>query len=133
MPGEPTWRAMSAETMNTPEPIMDPATSAVASTRVSARTNSTMTAPQNRGAQFAHAIASQLAQRPVDFRGQDLKGAPDARLTARRQPVQWSATQYYRIRPERHGLDHVRTAPDTAIQDEGQPLTDGLRDFGEDI
>ena len=41
MPGEPTWRAMSAETMKTPEPIMDPATSAVASTRVKARTNST--------------------------------------------------------------------------------------------
>src|ERR1700733_7033107 len=117
MPGEPTWRAMSAETMNTPEPIMDPATSAVASTRVRARTNSTMTATQDRGVQFAHAVAPQMAQRPVDFRGQDLKGASDARLTARRQPVQRGAAQYYGIRAEGHGLDHVGAAPDAAIQD----------------
>src|SRR6185312_14841288 len=38
--GEPTDRAMSAETMKMPDPIMAPATSIVASTSVSALTNS---------------------------------------------------------------------------------------------
>jgi hypothetical protein len=38
--GEPTVRAMSAETMKMPDPIIDPATSIVASVRVSAFTKS---------------------------------------------------------------------------------------------
>lgn len=38
--GEPRLRAMLAETMKIPEPIIDPATSIVASVRVMALTNS---------------------------------------------------------------------------------------------
>jgi hypothetical protein len=38
--GEPTVRLISAETMKMPEPIIDPATSIVASVSVIARTNS---------------------------------------------------------------------------------------------
>jgi hypothetical protein len=38
--GEPTVRLMSAETMKIPEPIMEPATSMVASVSVIALTNS---------------------------------------------------------------------------------------------
>src|SRR5215472_3665074 len=38
--GDPTVRPMSAETMKIPEPIIEPATSIVASVNVSARTNS---------------------------------------------------------------------------------------------
>jgi hypothetical protein len=37
--GDPTVREMSAETMNIPDPIIDPATSIVASVRVRALTN----------------------------------------------------------------------------------------------
>ena len=36
-PAEPTWRAMSAETMKIPEPIIDPATSIVESRSPSSR------------------------------------------------------------------------------------------------
>src|SRR5690348_9328346 len=39
-PGEPSLRPMSAETMKMPDPIIDPATSIVASVRVIALTNS---------------------------------------------------------------------------------------------
>ena len=38
-PVDPTCRAMSAETMNTPEPIIDPATIIVESTKPKPRTN----------------------------------------------------------------------------------------------
>ena len=38
-PGAPTWRAMSAETMKMPEPIIEPATTAVASHSPRPRTN----------------------------------------------------------------------------------------------
>jgi hypothetical protein len=38
--GEPTLRAMPAETMKMPDPIIDPATSMVASVKVRALTNS---------------------------------------------------------------------------------------------
>jgi hypothetical protein len=38
-PGEPTWRAMSAETMKMPEPIIDPATIIVESSSPSPRMN----------------------------------------------------------------------------------------------
>ena len=38
-PAPPTWRAMSAETMKMPDPIIDPATSIVESNSPSPRTN----------------------------------------------------------------------------------------------
>src|SRR4029077_9375516 len=38
-PGAPTWRAMIEETMKIPEPIMEPATSMVESSKPSPRTN----------------------------------------------------------------------------------------------
>ena len=38
-PDDPTWRAMSAGTMKMPEPIIDPATIIVESSRPSSRTN----------------------------------------------------------------------------------------------
>ena len=38
-PVEPMWRAISAETMNMPEPIIDPTTIIVESNRPSPRTN----------------------------------------------------------------------------------------------
>ncbi|GAC1656728.1 MAG: hypothetical protein NVS4B3_22640 [Gemmatimonadaceae bacterium] len=41
---DPTWRAMSEETMKIPDPIIEPATSIVASVRVIATTNSPLRA-----------------------------------------------------------------------------------------
>jgi len=38
-PADPTWRAMSAETMKMPDPIIDPATIIVESTRPSSLRN----------------------------------------------------------------------------------------------
>ena len=43
-PGLPTWRAMSAETMKMPEPIIEPTTTIVASNRPSPRLNSVSSA-----------------------------------------------------------------------------------------
>src|SRR5207249_4008355 len=58
--GAPTWRAMSAETMKMPEPIIEPATTAVASHRPSPRTSSSEPSATEAAAGAGRALEAML-------------------------------------------------------------------------
>lgn len=70
--------------------------------------------------------------RPLEFLEQERQQAVDARLAARRQPVQVGAPDCAGRGTECDRLDDVRTAPDAAVADDVRAVADGVAD-GRDL